>query len=53
MKRVVELYEKLPKGQAPESKGTGLIGRYRARYFNGENASSARKLKEMRRKDWS
>ncbi|KAL3426039.1 mitochondrial f1f0 atp synthase subunit f [Phlyctema vagabunda] len=41
MKRVVDFYEKLPRGAAPEIKAKGLAGRYRARYFSGENASGA------------
>ncbi|KAI9845292.1 MAG: ATP synthase f chain, mitochondrial precursor [Thelocarpon superellum] len=40
MQRVVEFYEKLPRGPAPEIKAKGLIGRYRARYF-GKNPSAA------------
>ncbi|KAI9797432.1 MAG: hypothetical protein M1833_005472 [Piccolia ochrophora] len=40
MQRVVSFYEKLPRGPAPEIKATGLLGRYRARYF-GKNTSAA------------
>ncbi|KAF3080523.1 ATP synthase f chain, mitochondrial precursor, variant 2 [Orbilia oligospora] len=42
MARLVELYTKLPKGPAPKIQGKGLIGRYKAKYFDGENASAAR-----------
>ncbi|EGX53885.1 ATP synthase f chain, mitochondrial precursor [Orbilia oligospora] len=41
MARLVELYTKLPKGPAPKIQGKGLIGRYKAKYFDGENASAA------------
>lgn len=34
MERVVNFYAKLPRGAAPETKPTGLLGRYQARYFN-------------------
>ncbi|KAL4901889.1 hypothetical protein BDW74DRAFT_159126 [Aspergillus multicolor] len=40
MDRVVNFYAKLPRGSAPETKATGLIGRYRARYF-GDKPSAA------------
>ncbi|KXJ95243.1 mitochondrial F1-F0 ATP synthase subunit F of fungi-domain-containing protein [Microdochium bolleyi] len=36
MKRVVNFYEKLPRGPAPEVKPTGLFGRYQAKHF-GKN----------------
>ncbi|KAJ5195273.1 uncharacterized protein N7498_008711 [Penicillium cinerascens] len=39
MERVVNFYAGLPRGPAPQTKATGLIGRYQARYFNGKNAS--------------
>ena len=42
MQRVVQFYEKLPRGPAPETKRSGLMGRYQARYF-GKNPSAARK----------
>ncbi|KAI1078212.1 mitochondrial F1-F0 ATP synthase subunit F of fungi-domain-containing protein [Whalleya microplaca] len=38
MKRVVNFYEKLPRGPAPEIKATGILGRYQAKHF-GKNAS--------------
>lgn len=41
MDRVVNFYAKLPRGSAPETKPTGLIGRYQARYF-GDKPSAAR-----------
>ncbi|KAL5334519.1 mitochondrial F1-F0 ATP synthase subunit F of fungi-domain-containing protein [Aspergillus crustosus] len=41
MDRVVNFYARLPRGAAPETKLTGLIGRYQARYFNGDKASAA------------
>ncbi|MCJ1409310.1 hypothetical protein MMC19_003389 [Ptychographa xylographoides] len=40
MQRVVSFYEKLPRGPAPQTKATGLLGRYQARYF-GKNPSPA------------
>lgn len=43
MQRVVSFYEKLPRGQAPEPSGKGLLARYQARYF-GKNPSAARKF---------
>lgn len=42
MDRVVNFYARLPRGNAPEVKPTGLIGRYQARYFN-KSGSAARK----------
>ncbi|KAL6454854.1 ATP17 ATP synthase subunit f [Candida maltosa Xu316] len=40
MAEVVKFYNKLPQGPAPAAKKpTGLIGRYRAAYFDGDNAS--------------
>ncbi|KAK0627801.1 mitochondrial F1-F0 ATP synthase subunit F of fungi-domain-containing protein [Immersiella caudata] len=36
MQRVVNFYEKLPRGPAPEVKPTGLLGRYQAKHF-GKN----------------
>ncbi|TAQ88801.1 hypothetical protein B7494_g2897 [Chlorociboria aeruginascens] len=39
MSRVVSFYEKLPRGPAPETKATGLLGRYHAKYF-GKNQSA-------------
>lgn len=42
MKRVVNFYEKLPRGPAPEVKATGLLGRYQAKHF-GKNPSAKRK----------
>lgn len=43
MERVVSFYAGLPRGPAPQTKATGLLGRYQARYFNKNSA--ARKLK--------
>ncbi|KAF6825473.1 hypothetical protein CPLU01_10267 [Colletotrichum plurivorum] len=40
MQRVVNFYEKLPRGAAPEAKATGILGRYAAKHFNGKNASA-------------
>merc|ERR1711977_127627 len=42
MAKVVEFYSALPKGPAPK-KNVGLspLARYKARYFDGENASGA------------
>lgn len=42
MKRVVNFYEKLPQGPAPEVKATGILGRYQAKHF-GKNPSAKRK----------
>lgn len=41
MKRVVNFYEKLPRGPAPEVKATGILGRYQAKHF-GKNPSAKR-----------
>lgn len=41
MKRVVNFYEKLPRGPAPEVKPTGILGRYQAKHF-GKNPSAMR-----------
>jgi len=49
MQRVVNFYEKLPRGPAPQVKATGLLGRYQARYFAGKNASATRMLNPVRR----
>ncbi|KAJ0302596.1 hypothetical protein COL5a_001538 [Colletotrichum fioriniae] len=40
MQRVVNFYEKLPRGAAPEAKPTGILGRYAAKHFSGKNASA-------------
>lgn len=42
MQRVVNFYEKLPRGAAPEVKATGLLGRYQAKHF-GKNPTAKRK----------
>ncbi|KAI2614308.1 mitochondrial F1F0 ATP synthase subunit F Atp17 [Hypoxylon fragiforme] len=39
MKRVVNFYEKLPRGPAPKIQATGLLGRYQAKHF-GDNATA-------------
>ncbi|KAK3358581.1 ATP synthase f chain-like protein [Lasiosphaeria ovina] len=36
MQRVVNFYEKLPRGPAPDVKPTGLLGKYQAKHF-GKN----------------
>ncbi|AQZ10001.1 ATP17 (YDR377W) [Zygosaccharomyces parabailii] len=36
---VVQFYKSLPQGSAPAVKPSGLIGRYKAKYFDGDNAS--------------
>lgn len=41
MKRVVNFYEKLPRGPAPEVKPTGILGRYQAKHF-GKNPTARR-----------
>ncbi|KAK4159794.1 mitochondrial F1-F0 ATP synthase subunit F of fungi-domain-containing protein [Cladorrhinum sp. PSN259] len=33
MQRVVNFYQKLPRGAAPEVKATGILGRYQAKHF--------------------
>ncbi|CAM0136885.1 ATP synthase f chain, mitochondrial precursor [Umbelopsis sp. WA50703] len=40
MGELVSFYKNLPKGQATPVKPSGLIGRYKAKYFDGENASA-------------
>jgi len=42
MSRVVEFYKGLPRGAAEVKKPSGLWGRYKAAYFDGEKASAAR-----------
>ncbi|KAH6855635.1 mitochondrial F1-F0 ATP synthase subunit F of fungi-domain-containing protein [Chaetomium sp. MPI-CAGE-AT-0009] len=39
MQRVVNFYEKLPRGAAPAVKATGILGKYQAKHF-GKNASA-------------
>ncbi|RUS17146.1 mitochondrial F1-F0 ATP synthase subunit F of fungi-domain-containing protein, partial [Endogone sp. FLAS-F59071] len=41
LRNMVDLYKRLPKGAAERPRPRGLIGRYKARYFDGENASPA------------
>lgn len=41
MQRVVNFYEKLPRGPAPETKAKGILGRYQAKHF-GKNPTAAR-----------
>lgn len=41
MQRVVNFYEKLPRGAAPETKATGVLGRYQAKHF-GKNPTAKR-----------
>jgi F-type H+-transporting ATPase subunit f len=41
MQRVVNFYEKLPRGAAPAVKATGILGKYQAKHF-GKNASAKR-----------
>ncbi|ODV97490.1 hypothetical protein PACTADRAFT_36924 [Pachysolen tannophilus NRRL Y-2460] len=41
MEQVVSFYKKLPQGEASFPKPSGLIGRYRAKHFDGDNASGA------------
>ncbi|CAR56728.1 F1F0 ATP synthase subunit f [Kluyveromyces lactis] len=36
---VVSFYKSLPQGEAAAVKPSGLIGRYKAKFFDGENAS--------------
>src|ERR1700731_4332983 len=40
MGELVSFYKNLPKGDASPVKPSGLIGRYKAKYFDGENASA-------------
>ena len=42
MQKVVNFYEKLPRGPAPEVQAKGLLGRYQKKYFSGKNASAKR-----------
>lgn len=42
MQRVVNFYEKLPRGPAPEVKATGILGRYQAKHF-GKNPTAKRR----------
>ncbi|GMM37852.1 F1F0 ATP synthase subunit F [Saccharomycopsis crataegensis] len=39
MNNVVAFYKALPQGKAAEIQPRGVIGRYRAKYFDGDNAS--------------
>jgi F-type H+-transporting ATPase subunit f len=41
MQRVVNFYQKLPRGAAPEVKATGILGRYQAKHF-GKKPTGAR-----------
>jgi hypothetical protein len=43
MQRVVNFYEKLPRGPSPEPKATGILGRYQAKHF-GKKPSVKRTL---------
>lgn len=43
IKMWVDFYARLPKGPAPEFKPKGLWQRYQHKYFDGDNASAARK----------
>lgn len=43
MQRVVNFYEKLPRGAAPEVQAKGLLGRYQAKYF-GKKTSVQRTM---------
>ncbi|CCE91834.1 F1F0 ATP synthase subunit f TDEL_0D02500 [Torulaspora delbrueckii] len=36
---VVQFYKSLPQGEAAAVKPSGVIGRYKAKYFDGDNAS--------------
>lgn len=36
---VVSFYKSLPQGPAQATKPSGLIGKYKAKYFDGDNAS--------------
>ncbi|KAL1914894.1 uncharacterized protein VTP21DRAFT_7810 [Calcarisporiella thermophila] len=40
MERLVDFYKKLPKGSPEVSRPSGFWGRYKARYFEGGNASA-------------
>jgi len=40
MSRVVDFYKRIPKGPASFPKPRGLVDRYKARYFDGDNASA-------------
>lgn len=48
MQRLVNFYEKLPRGAAPEPQASGPISWYRKRYFSGKGSparTSCRSLK--------
>ncbi|KAG0171737.1 ATP synthase f chain, mitochondrial precursor [Apophysomyces sp. BC1034] len=45
--QLVNFYKKLPKGTVEASKPSGLFGRYKARYIDGENASFTPMLHAM------
>lgn len=47
MQRVVNFYEKLPRGPAPEVKPTGILGRYQAKHF-GKNPTVKRTFSSSR-----
>lgn len=49
MKRVVNFYEKLPRGPAPKIQATGLLGRYQAKHF-GDNATAKRMSRDVGRR---
>ncbi|KAK9455677.1 ATP synthase subunit F, mitochondrial [Dipodascopsis uninucleata] len=36
---VVDFYKGLPRGKVPETKPSGLVGRYKAKYVDGDNSS--------------
>ena len=37
--KVVDFYKSLPQGPAKAAAPTGVVGRFKAKYFDGENAS--------------
>ncbi|OLL23062.1 ATP synthase subunit f, mitochondrial [Neolecta irregularis DAH-3] len=39
MARIVDFYSKLPRGPKQDVQSLGLIGRYKQKYFDGDNAS--------------
>jgi F-type H+-transporting ATPase subunit f len=41
MQRLVNFYEKLPRGPAPEPEAKGILGRYQAKHF-GKNPTVKR-----------
>ncbi|EDO15155.1 hypothetical protein Kpol_440p1 [Vanderwaltozyma polyspora DSM 70294] len=39
IEQVVKFYQSLPQGKAVQQQPSGVIGRYKAKFFDGDNAS--------------